>query len=86
MPFETEAMRAARDARVIQDIETNRTLLVILDRLSKKPLEPDLLCGRNVLRGLVGIVLFVGLEKLFGIVGRDQAGVKRQLSKSSEHT
>ncbi len=80
-------MSAEGDPRFVELAEADRTLLTILDALSKHVLQADALLRGN-LNGSWGITIvgFAAAFQLLKIVGRQQAGVEGQLAHPSEQT
>lgn len=85
LPVVTEAVCTASNAGVVQNIHAYGALFVVLDSLREKGLQPDLVFWRDVLCGLAWIILLVGFQKLFSVVGRYQTGVQCELPQTSKH-
>lgn len=83
-PCQTESMSTSGDTRIVHDVKTYRAFLVILNRLRKNALQPDLLF-RRYLDGCLWMVV-IRMAKLVEIIGWDETGMKSELTQTCKHT
>lgn len=84
IPRQTVHMAAESDTRLVQDTETDRTFLAVLDGLSKKSLQSNFVLRCDLDWRWSGILGFFNIApQLVEVVGRQQTGVEDQLTHPS---